>query len=63
MSIKKTMAVVGCCVFFFVCVMEMFQEDPQTAIVLSYLAGLIVALFGLKGYFGIQTKKLENGNG
>jgi hypothetical protein len=61
MSYKKVLGTIGCGVFFFVCIKEMFTVEPNVSIVLYSLGGLIIALFGLKGYFGNKSKQIQNG--
>lgn len=62
MSHKKLFGDIGCGIFFFICVYGVIRQPENTVLVLGSLFALIVALYGLKSYTGIQAKKLEKEN-
>lgn len=62
-SVKKTLGIIVTGFILFGGTVAIFKDAGQTPVVLGTWAGLAVAFFGLKGYYGIQAKKLENGCG
>ncbi len=58
---KKTMGMVGCLIFFTICILAVISETPIAVInaVLGPLALLIISLYGIKAVSGNIAKRTD----
>lgn len=62
-SVKKTLGSLGCVVFFTLCIIGALKEPKCVESLLWPLMGLIAALFGIKTFGGVLSKKEDNKRG
>jgi hypothetical protein len=58
-SFKKVLGSIGCGVVWFVSVYAVIMDVTLTIQILTANIGLVIALFGIKTWSGLQSKKID----
>lgn len=62
-STKKTLGIIGCAVIWFISIFSLCNNRNESGIITLILVqniGLVIALFGIKTWGGLKSKKIDS---